>query len=225
MFGGVSMGKEPAHVGLIPDGLRRWADAHGATLHEAYLRGAEKVAEILLALQQNDVQTVTVYNLSRANLARPDDQLDAVYAASLHFLTTLVPDNFDPTTCTFTLHGDRNLLPDKFVAAARDLESTMTGDDFRINLLAAYDAHDELHAAYLRAQRDHSDIGDALTSERSTSSSGPLPSHCSAGSCRFRLSALSCCSCRRRSTTSMRAHRPVHRRLSATLRSFADGEP
>lgn len=162
MFGGVSMGKEPTHVGLIPDGLRRWADAHGATLHEAYLRGAEKVAEILLALQQNGVQTVTVYNLSRANLARPDDQLDAVYAASLHFLTTLVPDNFDPKTCAFTLHGDRNLLPDKFVAAARNLESTMTGDDFRINLLAAYDARDELHTAYLRAQRDHSDIADAF---------------------------------------------------------------
>jgi len=75
------MDRLPTHVGLIPDGLRRWADAHGTTLHEAYLRGAEKVAELLLALQRNDVQTVSVYNLSRANLARPDDQLDAVYGA------------------------------------------------------------------------------------------------------------------------------------------------
>jgi undecaprenyl diphosphate synthase len=158
----LSMGGVPAHVGLIPDGLRRWAGAHGATLREAYLRGAEKVAELLLALQRNEVQTVTVYNLSRANLARPDDQLDAVYAASLHFLTTLIPDNFDPTTCTFTLHGDRSLLPDKYVAAARDLESRMTGEEFQINLLAAYDASDELHAAYSRAQRDHCDIADAF---------------------------------------------------------------
>ena len=149
------MGRSPAHVGLIPDGLRRWAGAHGATLDEAYLRGAEKVTELLLALQQNGVQTVSVYNLSRANLARPDNQLDAVYAASLHFLTTLVPDNFDGAVCSFALHGDRSLLPDKYVAAARDLESTLTGDEFRINLLAAYDANDELHAAYSKAQRDH----------------------------------------------------------------------
>jgi short-chain Z-isoprenyl diphosphate synthase len=108
------------------------------------------------------VQTVSVYNLSRANLARPDDQLDAVYAASLHFLTTLVPDAFDAAVCSFALHGDRSLLPDKYVAAARDLESRMTGDKFQINLLAAYDAKDELHAAYSRAHRDHSDIADAF---------------------------------------------------------------
>jgi len=156
------MDRLPTHVGLIPDGLRRWADAHGTTLHEAYLRGAEKVAELLLALQRNDVQTVSVYNLSRANLARPDDQLDAVYGASLHFLTTLVPDNFDAAKCSFALHGDRSLLPDKYLAAARDLESTMTGDDFRINLLAAYDANGELHAAYSKARRDHCEITDAF---------------------------------------------------------------
>lgn len=156
------MDRLPTHVGLIPDGLRRWAGTHGATLRDAYLRGAEKVAELLLALQRHDVRTVSVYNLSRANLARPDDQLEAVYGASLHFLTTLVPDNFDRARCSFALHGDRSLLPVEYVAAARGLESTMTGDNFRINLLAAYDANDELHTAYSKAQRDQSDITDAF---------------------------------------------------------------
>lgn len=41
---------KPAHVGLIPDGLRRWADANGATLADAYRLGAQKVVEILLVL-------------------------------------------------------------------------------------------------------------------------------------------------------------------------------
>jgi short-chain Z-isoprenyl diphosphate synthase len=149
---------QPAHVGLIPDGLRRWADANGATLTDAYLRGAEKVAEILVALQQNDVQTVSVYNLSRANLARPDDELDAVYAASIHFFTTLIPRHFDPAACSVRLHGDRSLLPENYLAAAHDLEMAMNGDDFRINILAAYDAGDELRAAHRRAQRKGSDI-------------------------------------------------------------------
>jgi undecaprenyl diphosphate synthase len=159
---GLSAQPEPAHVGLIPDGLRRWAKANDATLDDAYLRGSEKVTEILLALRQHGVQTVSVYNLSRANLGRRDDELDAVYAASLHFLTTLIPDNFDPATCSFRLHGDRNALPHKYVAAAEDLESAMNGDQFRINILAAYDAHDELRAAHERAQREGCDIGAAL---------------------------------------------------------------
>jgi short-chain Z-isoprenyl diphosphate synthase len=152
------MQHQPAHVGLIPDGLRRWADANGATLTDAYLRGAEKVTEILLALQRNGVQTVSVYNLSRANLARRDDELDAVYAASIRFFTTLIPLHFDPAACSVRLHGDRKLLPDNYLAAARDLEIATTGDDFRVNILAAYDADDELRAAHRRAQREGCDI-------------------------------------------------------------------
>lgn len=152
----------PAHVGLIPDGLRRWADAHGTTLADAYLRGAEKVVDILLALQRNNVRTVSVYNLSRANLGRRDDELDAVYAASTHFLSALIPAHFDPATCGVRLHGDRKLLPAAYVAAARDVETAMRGDDFRINVLAAYDACDELRDAHVRAQSDGCDISAAF---------------------------------------------------------------
>ncbi len=156
------MGQSPVHVGLIPDGLRRWARGHGATLTDAYLRGAEKVTEILLALQRNGVQTVSVYNLSRANLSRPDSQLEAIYSASIHFLSNLIPASFEAAACSVRLHGDRGLLPEEFVAAARGLESTMTGEAFRINLLAAYDAGDELRAADRRARREQCDINDAF---------------------------------------------------------------
>ena len=156
------MGREPAHVGVIPDGLRRWADNNDATLFDAYRRGAEKVTEILLALQRHGVRTATVYNLSRANLARHDTELEPVYAASAYFLTTLVPAQFDPAKCSFRLHGDRNALPHEYVAAAEDLEIAMTGSEFRINILAAYDAYDELRTAQQRADLDACDIRAAL---------------------------------------------------------------
>ncbi len=156
------MHPEPAHVGLIPDGLRRWAKANDASLGEAYLKGAEKVTEIMLTLQRNGVQTVSVYNLSRANLARKKAELDAVYEASMQFLTELIPDRFDRSVCSVRLHGDRNALPDKYVAAAADLEAAMKGSEFRINILAAYDANDELRIACERAQREGCDISAAL---------------------------------------------------------------
>lgn len=156
------MPHHPAHVGLIPDGLRRWADANGTTLTEAYLRGAEKVAEILVALQRNGVQTVTVYNLSRANLGRRDDELDAVYAASIHFLTTVIPTHFDPAVCSVRVHGALSLVPEPYCAAADAVQKAMNGNSFRINILAAYDADEELRAAHARAQRDGCDIRSAF---------------------------------------------------------------
>lgn len=152
----------PVHVGLIPDGLRRWANIEAVTLTGAYLRGAEKVTDILVALQRNDVRTVTIYNLSQANLARDDDELSAVYAASVHFFSTLIPAHFDPETCNVRLHGERSLLPEEYLEAARRAESAMTGDGFTINVLAAYDARDELRAACARARQEGCDVNDAF---------------------------------------------------------------
>ncbi len=149
-------------MGLIPDGLRRWAEANTTTLAEAYLRGAHKVTDILRLLHDRGVSTATVYNLSRANLGRADEELDAVFAASTYFFTTLLPQNFDPASCSVRLHGKRELLPGTYLSAARKLETTMIGEDFRINILAAYDAVDEIRAAHLRAQREHIDIADAF---------------------------------------------------------------
>lgn len=156
------MTNRPVHVGLIPDGLRRWAKANNTTLGEAYLRGAKKVVEILVALQRNDVQTVTVYNLSKANLGRTVVELEAVYSASIAFFTTLIPYAFDPERCGFRLHGDVAALPPHYAAAGRHLETKMTGTEFQINILAAYDAYDEIRNAAQRAERDGSDLADAL---------------------------------------------------------------
>ena len=152
----------PSHVGLIPDGMRRWSNLNGGDLTDTYLKGAEKVTAILVALQRLGVQTVSVYNLSRANLSRHDDELEAVYAASIHFLTTLIPARFDPAVCSVRLHGDRSSLPEHYLEAARGAESAMNGEGFRINLLAAYDAYDELRNAHVKAQELGCDINDAF---------------------------------------------------------------
>lgn len=148
---------EPTHVGLIPDGMRRWADTNGVSFSESYRRGSEKVVEILQALQRNQVHTVSVYNLSRANLARPPAQLDAVFGASVYFFSELLPAQFDASEYTVRLHGDRSLLPRRYVDAAEALEHATNGS-FHINILAAYDAYGELRAAHQRAQQQACDI-------------------------------------------------------------------
>lgn len=88
--------------------------------------------------------------------------MDAVFAASTHFFTTLIPDHFDRATCSVRLHGDREALPHKYLAAAQDLEDSMRGNDFRINILAAYDTYDELRATLARAQREGCEVSAAL---------------------------------------------------------------
>ena len=152
----------PSHVGLIPDGMRRWSRLNGVDLAETYLRGAHKVVEVLATLQRLGVRTVSVYNLSGANLSRRDDELEAVFAASVQFFRTLIPARFDPAVCDVRLHGDRSLLPGPYLEAARDVESAMNGRGFTINVLAAYDARDELRNAHVKARELGCDINDAF---------------------------------------------------------------
>nr|ABP47219.1 di-trans-poly-cis-decaprenylcistransferase [Mycolicibacterium gilvum PYR-GCK] len=108
------------------------------------------------------IRTVSVYNLSRANLARPAAELAAVYNASIYFFSELIPTHFDPADCTIRLHGDRSLLPLDYVAAAEALEGAAPRGDFCINILAAYDAFDELRGAHFRAQQQGCDIATAF---------------------------------------------------------------
>ena len=177
----------PDHVGLIPDGLRRWSRLNDVDLADAYLRGAHKVVDVLAALQQLGVRTVSVYNLSRANLSRRDDELEAVFAASVQFFGTLIPARFDPAVCDVRLHGNLDLLPEQYREAARTTESAMNGDGFTINVLVAYDARDELRNAHAKARElgcdinDAFDIGDVDLVIRTTSEpllSGFLPMQC-----------------------------------------------
>lgn len=152
----------PGHVGLIPDGLRRWARLNGVDLADSYLTGAHKVVDVLATLQRLGVRTVSVYNLSVANLSRRDDELEAVFAASVQFFRTLIPDRFDPAVCDVRLHGDRTSLPKQYLDAALDAESAMNGRGFTINVLAAYDARDELRNAHAKARELGCDINDAF---------------------------------------------------------------
>lgn len=57
----------PSHIGIIPDGNRRWAMAHGVDIYSAYSIGSDKVEEVLEWALDNNIRTVTVYVLSYEN--------------------------------------------------------------------------------------------------------------------------------------------------------------
>ena len=58
---------KPLHVGLIPDGNRRWAKREGVNYITAYNRGYEVLKEILELLLETGVKYVSVYVMSRDN--------------------------------------------------------------------------------------------------------------------------------------------------------------
>ncbi len=68
------------HIGLIPDGNRRWAKERGLLPWEGQKKGAEK-EELFIewCLDHEDIDEITTYGLSEENFKRPALELEKLY--------------------------------------------------------------------------------------------------------------------------------------------------
>ena len=60
-------GPFPQHVGIIPDGNRRWARANNLSINDAYFNGYRKLKQVLLWLLEMGIKNITVFALSTEN--------------------------------------------------------------------------------------------------------------------------------------------------------------
>lgn len=60
----------PGHVGIIPDGNRRWASRRGVGLREAYEEGYRRLKDAVDQLNRIGVRYVSVYAMSRDNCVK-----------------------------------------------------------------------------------------------------------------------------------------------------------
>ncbi|EZQ04748.1 UDP diphosphate synthase [Candidatus Acidianus copahuensis] len=75
----IKNGPMPNHVGIIPDGNRRWAKSNNSSVSEAYLQGYKKLKEVLIWLAELGVKNVTVFALSTENCdKRTKYELEAI---------------------------------------------------------------------------------------------------------------------------------------------------
>jgi len=79
------------HIGLIPDGNRRWARARGLDPWDGHLQGAEK-GELFIewCIDHSDISETTVYGLSEENFRRSEEELSRLYALYESELTKLI---------------------------------------------------------------------------------------------------------------------------------------
>ena len=79
------------HIGLIPDGNRRWAKEKGLDPWEGHERGGEKI-ELFLdwCADQEDIVEVTIYLLSEENFKRSANELAKLYELYLNELPKLI---------------------------------------------------------------------------------------------------------------------------------------
>jgi len=135
------------HLGLIPDGNRRWAREHGLAPTEGHRHGAVVMENCLKWCLENEIEEVSVYSLSIENLIkRPQDELREIFRVLAHYFNKLSTDDLvHKYEIKVRVLGRIYKLPDFVVKAANNvMRSTRPYQRHVLNLLVAYGAQDEL---------------------------------------------------------------------------------
>ena len=86
----MKLARIPRHVGIIPDGNRRWAESRGRARREGYAAGLAPGILLLELCQELRIEEASVYGFTKENAKRPADQVRAFREACVHFAAQAV---------------------------------------------------------------------------------------------------------------------------------------
>jgi len=114
---------ELLHVGIIPDGNRRWARSRGLTIRDAYEAGYSKLKEVARYLFDYNVRYLTVYAMSYDNCVKRDaDERNALLRVLDKAIVDLKRERLlDEYDVKLVVSGDLTLIPDGTRRKIQDL--------------------------------------------------------------------------------------------------------
>lgn len=130
------MKRIPKHVGIIPDGNRRWARENGLRKEDGYAYGLEPGLRLLQAARSLGIQELTYYGFTVDNCKRPKEQVTAFSQACIQAVNMIEQENVE-------LHVIGNThspcFPEKLLPYADRRRRSVCGHDtLRVNFLVNY---------------------------------------------------------------------------------------
>lgn len=121
----------PRHVGLIPDGNRRWAEARGLARHDGYAAGVRPGLMLVAQCRALGITELSIYGFTKENTHRPSKQVEAFRSACIDFAERTLAEGV-----ALLVIGDQSskLFPDEL----RPFATKRSAGDVRVNLLVNY---------------------------------------------------------------------------------------
>ena len=160
----------PRHIGIIPDGNRRWATEHGLPVSAGFRAGAERIPHVLNLCSRKGIDLISLWMMSESNLRRPPREVAVMLDLTAEIVERLAGMR------RWRLHaiGRLDLIPDwaaEVLYAAEKATADVAGID--VNLAIGYAGRTDITSAvrsFLRspAVRGHvgERIADSLTAEQ-----------------------------------------------------------
>jgi len=146
----------PKHLAIIMDGNRRFARSTGIDIKEGHAKGRDTLEELLDWCLELEIRILTVYALSTENLARPQDELDALMDLFDRALRQIATDErVHRHEIRVRVIGNRELLPPRVREAIDIAERATSGySKYRYNVALGYGGRDEIVEAIRALARE-----------------------------------------------------------------------
>lgn len=120
----------PKHVGFIPDGNRRWAQARGLRKEDGYAHGVAPGLELFELCRKAEIAEVSVYCFTQDNTRRASAQTTSFRAATVEFALEV-----NRRGAALLVLGDASsgLFPEELKPFRK-----RTGEGIKVNLLVNY---------------------------------------------------------------------------------------
>jgi len=86
---------KPKHIGIIPDGNRRWAQLHGMKKQDGYMYGLQPGVELLARAKEAGIKEITYYGFTMDNCKRPREQVVAFRRACVEAVKLIACEGAD----------------------------------------------------------------------------------------------------------------------------------
>jgi len=138
-------GAPPVHLGIIPDGGRRWARQQGCSLEESYRRTRELLQAMPEIAFSQGFQEISIYLSSIQNFRRKPGEMETNLRLVESSLVDHIPALANELGCRIVVAGHRSVLPASLKQVIRLAEeTTASASHCRLNLLIAYDPVEEI---------------------------------------------------------------------------------
>ncbi len=136
----------PRHVGLIPDGNRRWARERGLPVAAGYMHGAQKGLQMIEHCLELGIEEVSLYGFTQDNTKRPRDQRIAFAQACVTFVEAAVKSDI---ALLVVGDSDSAMFPTELKPFAQERQ----GHGLKVNMLVNYGWEWDLRAAFVAGKK------------------------------------------------------------------------
>ena len=123
----------PNHIGIIPDGNRRWAKQAGLPKQDGYAYGLSPGVELLRLARDAGVPEITYYGFTTDNCGRPPEQVKAFSQACVQAVNRIAAE-----PVSLLVAGDQDAPTFPRALLPYTARTDLNGGGIRVNFLVNY---------------------------------------------------------------------------------------